>query len=401
MIDPSDAKDIKQDYLAVLEALFNKIKLKAKQQGLAPNDKDSMSIFFGSRKVYEQSTGEKPSINKINSKQVEALNKAISEPETLKGSISIKINQQKVFHAKDGKVIVDKLDLTNLQNQSQKNTSDERTYSVEALQKQVEVLQNRVEQQQKLVESLKQQPQTQETFIKLATQVEDLFKSLEKQQKLIEKTQLGLQQINERQNATPVNSKLQNWVGAIETKVKQVSKSAFEQVKSVVNPEIVKLRSQISKQAEELKKQIEQQITNIRDDLSKKLDNVMLAADTKINSTLYDVNQKIENVRSTLDTNVRATKGKAIEAGVTAMLHLFGDRHKDGFVTFESKNFNFEQSGDKVTVKAKDGREVLKNGILTLDALESEVEALEQVQSGVDEYLGNSQTESQSRALKR
>ncbi|MFN6572022.1 hypothetical protein [Dendronalium sp. ChiSLP03b] len=401
MIDPSDAKEIQKDYLETLESIIERVLRQSEEKGYKPDNKVSISIFFGSRKVYEQVVGEKANFSTINAKQVEALKQAINDPQSVKGSFAIKIGQEKVFHVKDGQVLVDKLGLTNSQIQDNKLAANQQNHSVENLQKQVENLQKQVEQQQKLIDNLKNQPQTQETLTELVNQIQELSRSLDNQQKLIENTQQGLQKITESQNARPVNSRLQNWIGTIENKVKQVSKAAFEQIKTAVTPEIAKLHSQMSKQAEELKSHINQQINHVKDELSKKLDDVMLAADTKINSTLYDVNQKIENVRSNIDANVRATKGKAIEAGVNAMLHLFGDRRSNGSVVFESKNFNFEQVDNKVTVKAKDGRQVLKDGILTLDALDSEVELLEQVQSGVDEYLSDSRFESQSLSQSR
>ncbi|MBX9256225.1 hypothetical protein H1Q63_20215 [Desmonostoc muscorum CCALA 125] len=373
MIEPSDAKQITNDYLEILEALIKKIHLTAKEKGLNPSKEISISV--GTEKIYKGTIGD-DSLKKINpfvsADLVEKLNTAISNPQNAKGTVSIKIGRTEVFRVKNGKIETDKLGLSVSISQSQKQTpasaSIERIYSVEALQKQVEALQNKVNEQQKLVDSLltQSQLQTQESIVKLTQQVGELFKSLEKQQKLIEKTQQTLSIACERSLPPIQNTKLQNWVGGVESKVKQTAKNIFERVKDALIPKIGKIKNQL----EELKRRVNQQFTRAIDDV----------------------------------------KSKTIEKSVKALLKHLGTKNADGSITFKSKSFDFKQFGESVTVQAKDGNEVLKDGVLSDTVSDQEIEALDKVQSVVDKYTEASleylsyaeqESESLSRGLSR
>ncbi|MHC5733164.1 MAG: hypothetical protein ACYTXY_55890, partial [Nostoc sp.] len=81
--------------------------------------------------------------------------------------------------------------------QKNKVVTKERIYSVEALGKQVQVLQKKLSEQQKLVDSIKSEQLSPESLSQLAAQVAEMSKSLEKQQQLIENTQKALSQVNE------------------------------------------------------------------------------------------------------------------------------------------------------------------------------------------------------------
>jgi hypothetical protein len=365
MIEPSDAKEVKNDYLEILEALIQKIHRTAKDKGLNPSRE--LSISVGTEKIYKGLIGDN-SLDKINpfvsADLVEKLNTAISNPRNLKGTVSIKVGQSEVFRVKNGKVETDKLGLS--QSQTQRKAPEERTYSVEALQKQVEVLQRRVEEQQKLVDRIKADTETPESLAKLFAQVEEMSKSLSKQQKAIEKTQQALSQVSECSLPPIQNTQLQNWVGAVEIKLKQTARNVFERVKDALTPEVTKVRNKI----EEMKSQVSQQVKNLKDEFTRAIDDV---------------------------------KSKTIEGSVRALLKHLGTKNPDGSITFQSKSFDFQQRGENVTVRAKDGNEVLENGVLSPTVSERQIEALDKVQSVVDkyneaeqEYLSYAEQESES-----
>ncbi|MBC6431881.1 hypothetical protein FM036_14240 [Nostoc sp. HG1] len=142
MIDDGEAKEIKRDYLEILESLLKLIHAKAKEKGLDPS-KD-VHIYSSSSKVYQGTLGESPSKNLLTPTIVENLKKALSDPKNSQGAISIKIGNEKVFHIKNGDVLTDKLGLAP-PSQPNKVVTKERIYSVEALQKQVKVLQSKLQ----------------------------------------------------------------------------------------------------------------------------------------------------------------------------------------------------------------------------------------------------------------
>jgi hypothetical protein len=415
MIDDGDAKEIKRDYLDILEALLKNIQQKAKSKEI-PTSND-ISIYAGGRQVYKGVSLQSPSKNTLTPEQLENINKAVSDPKSSQGTISIKIGQSEVFRVKNGIV---SNDLLGLAPRTQKNfvVTKERVYSVEALQKQVAVLQKKLSEQQKLVESIKETQQTPESLSKLIDQVAEMGKSLEKQQQLIENTQKALSQVNERSLPQIQNTVLQNWVGKIEHQVKQTSKNVFERIKDVLTPEVTKLRneiasfqSQINEQITSFKDEVKYQTDSVRNDFNQQISNFKVELRTQVDGVKTTVDNSISGVKSAIDntrTELRAAvddaKGQAIEQSVKAMLNILGKDNPDGSKSFKSTNFDFERLGDNVIVRAKNGEAVLTDGVLSPNVSEQQRKALDKVQSVVDmhhQIENNAQQNSESRGIKR
>ena len=408
MIDDGEAKEIKRDYLDILESLLKLIHAKAKEKGLDPT-KD-VHIYSSSSKVYQGTLGESPSKNLLTPTIVENLKKALSDPKNSQGAISIKIGNEKVFHIKNGEVLTDKLGLAP-PSQKNKVVSNERIYSVEALGKQVQVLQKKLSEQQKLVDSIKSEKLSPESLSELTAQVAEMGKSLEKQQQLIENTQKALSQVNQGFLPQVQNTVLQNWVGSVERQVKKTAKNVFERVLDALTPEVTLLRKEIA----QMKAQIEQQVTNrldeARDELNQQVGNLTQELRTQVDGVKNTVDQSLMGVKSAIDntrTELRAAvddvKGQAIEQSVKAMLNILGKDNPDGSKSFKSTNFDFERLGENVIVRAKNGEAVLTDGILSPNVSEQQLQALDKVKSVVDMHHkieNNAQQNSESKGIKR
>ncbi|UKP01213.1 Atg14 domain-containing protein [Nostoc sp. UHCC 0870] len=263
MIEVSDAEKIEKDYLETLENLIKIIYESAKRRGIKSSNE--ISIAVDNENVYRGKIDDN-NFNKINpfidKNLVDKLNQAIFEPQNLKGKVSIKIGEEEVFHVEDGVVVKDKLGLSQPLSQTQENESQknkpivERTYSVEELQKQVNVLQKKVQEQQELVESLKSGQLNEESIAQLAQQIGELFKSLEKQQKLIEKTQQTLAKVNRSLPAIQ-NTKLQNFVGGIEKGVKQIAQGLFKSLKDSVMSRVNHTKQQMNGMKSQVKSKVD------------------------------------------------------------------------------------------------------------------------------------------------
>ncbi|WP_414514718.1 hypothetical protein [Nostoc sp. PCC 9305] len=415
MIDDGEAKEIERDYLDILESLLKLIHAKAKEKGLDPSN--DVHIYSSSSKVYQGTLGESPSKNFLTPTIVENLKKALSDPKNSQGAISIKIGHEKVFHIKNGEVLTDKLGLAPA-SQKNKVVSNERIYSVEALGKQVQVLQKKLSEQQKIVDSIKSEQLSPESLSQLAAQVAEMGKSLEKQQQLIENTQKALSQVNERFLPQVQNTVLQNWVGSVERQVKKTAKNVFERVLDALTPEVTKLRKEIA----QMKAYIEQQVTNrldevrentnnVRDELNQQVGNLTQELRTQVDDVKNTVEQSLMGVKSAIDntrTELRAAvddvKGQAIEQSVKALLNILGKDNSDGSKSFKSRSFDFERLGDNVIVRAKNGEPVLTDGVLSPNVSDQQLQALDKVQSVVDmhhQIQQDSQQESQFRNMHR
>jgi uncharacterized protein YdhG (YjbR/CyaY superfamily) len=415
MINDGDAKEIKRDYLDILEALLKNIQQKAKSKEI-PTSND-ISIYASGQQVYKGLVGQSPSKNLLTSEQLENINLAITDPKNSQGTISIKIGKSEVFRVQNGRITNDLLGLAP-PSQPNKVVTKERIYSVQALQKQVKVLQSKLQAQQKLVDSIKETQQTPESLSKLIDQVAEMGKSLEKQQQLIENTQKVLSQVNERSLPQVQNTVLQNWVGTVENKVKQTAKNVFERVKDALTPEVTKLRKEIAS----LKSQVNQQVTSLKDEVNYQTDSVRNELNQQVNNLTAELRTQVDGVKNTVDNRIKGlqsaidntrielraavddVKGQAIEQSVKALLNILGKDNPDGSKSFKSTNFDFERLGDNVIVRAKNGEAILTDGVLSPNVSEQQLQALDKVQSVVDmhhQIENNAQQNSEYRAIKR
>lgn len=452
----SEGKQVQHDYLEILDDILHKLLEKGKFQGL-DTTKD-LSIYVGNQPKYKGHPDGGVSVNSMTPEQIDKINTAINDPQNLKGSIRIMIGKDKVYHVKDGEVLSDKLGLNSQisQNQSQSQQpakAVQQSSTIEDLQKQVEALQQKVQDQQSLIDNFATQKQsTVEVTRKLSTDLISLKQAFDTQQQTIEQLQKGLDAINKQNNPAINNATLNKWINSIETKAKNTAKNLYEQVKTVLTPKVDKVKAQLETQITTLKEQMSQQMESLKTEMRSQMASVksefesqvgvvkdgigevkqiardeiqhgmerhqsaMGAIQSKVSeevntvhkqvtkavgdihsATNHTVKQNVEKVTN----SVMDIKGKALAKGVDSMLRLFGNLHRDGSRSYESKNYNFYQNGDSITVTAKDGRAVMVDGDLTANATENDVESLEEVGEVVSDYLKHRNTQSQSTKLKR
>ncbi|MEJ6488017.1 hypothetical protein N0Y54_43550 [Nostoc punctiforme UO1] len=452
----SEGKQVQHDYLEILNDILHKLLEKGKFQEL-DTTKD-LSIYVGNQPKYKGHPDGEVSVNSMTPELVDKIKTAINDPQNLKGSVRIMIGKDKVYHVKDGEVLSDKLGLSSQisQNQSQSQQPAkpvQQSSSIEDLQKQVEALQQKVQNQQSLIDSFATQKQSSvEVTQKLSTDLISLKQAFDAQQKTIEQLQKGLEAINNQNNPAVKNATLHDWINSIETKAKNTAKNLYEQVKTALTPKVDKVKTQLEAQIVTLKEQMNQQMESLKTEMRSQVaalknefesqlgvvndgigevkqlvtdeiqhgmerhQSAMGAIHNKVSEEVNTVHKQItqavgdihsaanHTVKQNLEkvtNSVMDIKGKALAKGVDSMLRLFGDQHRDGSRSYESKNYNFYQHGDSITVTAKDGRAVMVDGDLTANATENDVESLEEVGEVVSDYLKHSNTQSQSTKLKR
>lgn len=452
----SEAKQVQHDYLEILDDILHKLLEKGKFQEL-DTTKD-LSIYVGNQPKYKGHPDGEVSVNLMTPELVDKINTAINDPQNLKGSVRIMIGKDKVYHVKDGKVLSDKLGLNSLLSQNQSQSQQpaktvQQSSAIENLQKQVEALQQKVKNQQSLIDNFATQKQSSvEVTQKLSTDLISLKQGFDAQQQTIEQLQKGLEAINKQNNPALLNPTLHNWINSIETKAKNTAKNLYEQVKTALTPKVDQVRATLETQITTLKEQMNQQMESVKAEMRSQVAAVksefesqvgvvkdgigevkqlvndeiqhgmerhqaaMGAIQSKVSgevntvhkqmtkavsdihsATNHAVKQNVEKVTN----SVMDIKAKALAKSVDSMLHLFGDLHTDGSRSYESKNYNFYQNGDSITVTAKDGRAVMVDGDLTTKATEKDVESLEEVGEVVSDYLKHSNTQSQSTKLRR
>ncbi|ACC85357.1 hypothetical protein [Nostoc punctiforme] len=452
----SEAKVVQHDYLEILNDILHKLLEKGKFQEL-DTTKD-LSIYVGNQPKYKGHPDGEVSVNLMTPELVDKIKTAINDPQNLKGSVRIMIGKDKVYHVKDGEVLSDKLGLSSQisQNQSQSQQPAkpvQQSSTIEDLQKQVEALQQKLQDQQSLIDHFANQKQSNvEVTKQLSTDLISLKQAFDAQQKTIEQLQKGLEAINNQNNPAVKNATLHDWINSIETKAKNTAKNLYEQVKTALTPKVDKVKAQLETQITTLKEQMNQQMESLKTEMKSQVAAVknefesqlgvvndgigevkQLVSDEiqhgmerhqaamgaihnkiseEVNTVHKQITQAVGDIHSATNHTVKQNiekvtnsvmdiKGKALAKGVDSMLRLFGDQHSDGSRSYESKNYNFYQNGDSITVTAKDGRAVMVDGDLTANATENDVESLEEVGEVVSDYLKHTNTQSQSTKLRR
>ncbi|WP_375491818.1 hypothetical protein [uncultured Nostoc sp.] len=452
----SEGKQVQHDYLEILNDILHKLLEKGKFQEL-DTTKD-LSIYVGNQPKYKGHPDGEVSVNLMTPELVDKIKTAINDPQNLKGSVRIMIGKDKVYHVKDGEVLSDKLGLSSQISQNQSHSQQpakpvQQSSSIEDLQKQVEALQQKLKDQQSLIDNFANQKQSSvEVTKQLSTDLISLKQAFDAQQKTIEQLQKGLEAINNQNNPAVKNATLHDWINSIETKAKNTAKNLYEQVKTALTPKVDKVKAQLETQITTLKEQMNQQMESLKTEMKSQVAAVknefesqlsvvndgigevkQLVSDEiqhgmerhqaamgaihnkvseEVNTVHKQITQAVGDIHSATNHTVKQNiekvtnsvmdiKGKALAKGVDSMLRLFGDQHSDGSRSYESKNYNFYQNGDSITVTAKDGRAVMVDGDLTANATENDVESLEEVGEVVSDYLKHSNTQSQSTKLKR
>jgi hypothetical protein len=419
MIDPSSNERIKQEYLDMLDSLMKSIKEKAKSQGYNPDD--NVSIQIGKEVIFKGRDAENFQKSKISSKQIEILNDAISNPENFKGSIQIRIGKDVVYHAKNGKLLKDDLGLSPkpVQVQEQIQTSD----IVESASQTLKLQDSTIQQVEEIVEKAVQKleiiekddavleplesvdsnkedlalsrsvsfEKTKPEIKELRNEISDLKEVvaqqqqvLQEQQQTIEKLQEGLEQVISRNIPVTKSSKLQNWLGNVESKVKKTAIGVWNKAKELVIPQknLDQRMNTLQEKMERLDQDIAEIKKQIRPDLTNK-QSINAVVKAAITEGLYD------------------TRSQKVKETVGTMLHLVGIRNSDKSISFETDFYSFHQQGKSISIIAQDGREIMKEGVLTAEVNERDLRAFSKLEASVDEYLTNAQSQSESLGLRR
>ena len=244
--------------------------------------------------------------------------------------------------------------------------------SVSRIQKQISVLeQQSQEHKRNSQDSL--EIQSEETL----KSINNLQSTIQKQQEVINELAQNLKNIvnddkysvKSKSSINPENSGLQNFIGNIEHKVKDVAKAILNQIQQFVQPKIDAVKSKV----DALKNQVQQIIDGIKN---------------KVDDTRKTVERNVEKAVNTVASNILEAKGRAIEASVGTMLKAIGTKQDNNSITYSSKNYDFRVEGDEISVKRKsDDVQIVNDGVLTLEVSTQDLENIQNIESTAQEYV--------------
>ncbi|MDZ4877779.1 MAG: hypothetical protein CLLPBCKN_007214 [Chroococcidiopsis cubana SAG 39.79] len=273
--------------------------------------------------VFKAVLGREPEINNITPKQLALIQKAIEDPQGLKGSIRIFVGKEKVFHVDSNKGIVfDKLALI---------SDRARDRAVEKFSKNTQSTKS-----QKQADLKTQQAQATPTEeIGLKDQIERLQALVEQQQKQIESLTSRLDKFTN----SPIFSALVNassvsdWANQIHAKIKESGQAAVKQASQELN-----------RNKKTLGNKIQEFFRNFRDRTTRQVGVVRERVSTRIEVTQSNVKQQVGD-----------TALKVMGAAVRTVVNNVGEKSTDGSMTFQSptNNRSYQVTGDRVTVSER------------------------------------------------
>jgi hypothetical protein len=116
-VSNNDVHEISQDYKKLWKEILHFLLAKIREAGKYTNNE--ITVKVGKADVYKSVIGKQATQDDLSEDIIKQIHLAFQEPEKLKGSVSIFIGNEVVFHAKDGKVVKDSLSLVYDQKQNE------------------------------------------------------------------------------------------------------------------------------------------------------------------------------------------------------------------------------------------------------------------------------------------
>lgn len=275
--------------------------------------------------VFKAVPGQEPEINSVTPKQLALIEKAIADPQGMKGSIRIFVGKEKVFEVDSKKAIVfDKLGL--ISERARDQALEQFSHNTQST-KPGEQIDRKTQPVQA------QPPQVEEVSLK--DQIERLQALVEQQQKQIESLTSRLDKFA----SSPIFSALatvdsvSDWANQISAKIKESGQTAVKQASQ-----------ELDRNKKTLGNKVREVLTNFRDKTTRQVDAVRDRVSTRIEATQSNVKQQVG------DTALKVTG-----AAVKTVVNAFGEKSTDGSTLFQSSanDLSYRVTGDRVTVSER------------------------------------------------
>lgn len=109
IVSKSEVYHLTQEYQRTWKELLNL--LLARMKALGKNPAGNVTVKVEGKDVYKSLQGKNPTLNNLKPQHIDKFKTAVTNPQQLQGSLSIFIDNEKVFEVKDGVVLKDDLQL--------------------------------------------------------------------------------------------------------------------------------------------------------------------------------------------------------------------------------------------------------------------------------------------------
>lgn len=322
-----------------LESTLNKLEQALRVKGLQSNL--PINITIGNTSVFKGVLGQEPTVNKITPEQAAILQKTLQDPRGLEGAVRIKVGNETVFHARNGKLEVDKLGLTTPQ-QAQTQSSPQQSNQNQSSQ------------------PTQAQP-SQVTPPSLQEQISQLQSTIQQQQQQLEVLN---HKLNRYSNSPIVaaSARLSNWFGNLRDKVyssgqEMVSQlsNQLQQNREKLSNKIQEMRSQVSSQIQQGKENITAKTQEMATQFRQSKENITAKTQEVYANTKENVVDGVHATRDRLHAKTSSVVLGAMTSATAKLASSIGEKLPDGSVVVENRNLNqrLEVSGNSVALKQR------------------------------------------------
>lgn len=307
--EPVDNKPdiVESNILEIPEDFIAKLYEAARSQGYPVDESTSLTIREGFNEILfsGHSGGQDIARNSVNERQLALLQKAVGEPDGLKGSIRIYVGNEKIFHNKNGEVITDSLNLVAKFQVIEHEQQPEQQLSDQPSATEQNESKNIGEQRSKE----QSQPGTQRN---LESEIDALQSQVENLQKQIDVLTAALQS---KPSLAVASEKLGSWLNGVRSEVKTTGEQVQDQLSVTLEEHKVTLKSRIREFVSGTQQQVSRSVQ---------------FAQERVSDVIYSARDTVQNKIS------EAALG-AVSAATARVATAIGEKLPDGRVVIDSE----------------------------------------------------------------
>lgn len=404
-----------------LDRILNKVREKAQAEGLDLTK--NLSIIIGKETAYKGVIGQRggASVFRMVPDKIDVLERALSDPQTVKESVRMLHNGDKVFHVVDGSTVKDTLGLSETQNQAITQEPNSRQVELEKsathlsedspiahLKRQLEDLKQEAHQsavvegklifQEWDIKDLQKATQTQ------SNEIDTLKKVVEDQQITIDQLKQGLEHLSRSVSPSVKSTALSKWIDSTTDSVKSTAQSMKDKLSLAVTgvvdktrSQVIEMRANVTQKADAVRSQVNDKVNQVKAQVAEKVNTVTATVNDKASEIKTQISQQVDILRSSVDGKISEAKERAVSTAVNKMLDWVGEKQHDGSRTFKTDSLQIMSKDGAVSIKTTDNRQIVADGKITATATPQDIDKLNQIEQKV-EQISQSQVQTQSQS---
>lgn len=336
-------------------------------------ENSTLQVYVGSSKVYEQ-VGQEVTRDNLEGDIAQKVQQALETPQELKGSVRIMLDGEKVFQAKQGEILENKLppQVTEAQSVSAEQGVDPAR-------------------QQEAAFTAQQTDQSQTQWMAVQPEVIPAVAAVEPKQA---QTEFIPQSWDDIRQLIAENQHKPEWaenaiLQLLSHQSQQINElqqklDRLQQMRAPLNNTVAKFFGKLKNAAAISLQQVQQRAQQLPQDLRQFLGNkaneIQQGAIERIDATKAAAMGKVVELKDAADRSIADFSAKALDSASRWLVHQFGkDSQGTGVKVWSGNEYTFTASNQNTSIFNKSGQEIARDGKLTSAATTRDANRLSQL----------------------